>query len=117
MREGGAQGCGPIKGGAGGDPGDAHRGGRGAISGEKSGFRWRSGEGGVMRLPGGAGVPARGGATLRWGIGADGWARGVQRGDARAGGRAAARAGDAGLAEALGRSGLGRAWRRGALAG
>ena len=62
-------------------------------------------------------LSARGGATLRWGIGADGWARGVQRGDARAGGRAAAQAGDAGLAEALGRSGLGRAWRRGALAG
>jgi hypothetical protein len=47
--------------GAGGDPGDAHRGGRGAISGEKNGFRWRSGEGEVTRLPGGAGVPARGG--------------------------------------------------------
>jgi len=46
---------------AGGDPGDARRGGRGAISGEKNGFRWRSGEGEVMRLPGGAGVPARGG--------------------------------------------------------
>ena len=43
---------------AGGDPGDARRGGRGAISGEKIGFRWRSGEGKVTKLPGGAGGSA-----------------------------------------------------------
>jgi len=43
---------------AGGDPGDARRGGRGAISGEKIGFRWHSGEGKVTRLPGGPGWSA-----------------------------------------------------------
>jgi hypothetical protein len=51
---------------AGGDPGDVRRGGRGAISGEKIGFRWRSGEGKVTRLPGGAGGSAGRCACAGW---------------------------------------------------
>ena len=51
---------------AGGDPGDARRGGRGAISGEKIGFHWRSGEGKVTRLPGGAGGSAGRCACAGW---------------------------------------------------
>ena len=51
---------------AGGDPRDARRGGRDAISGEKNGFRWRSGEWKETRLPGGAGGSAGRCACAGW---------------------------------------------------
>ena len=45
------------------------------------------------------------------------WDRRVRADDARRGRASCCASGGAGLAEALGRSGLGRAWRRGVLAG
>jgi hypothetical protein len=81
--------------------------------GPRSGLRERGADKRASLVSGKALMRASGSA----GCVAGGWDRWIRADDARRGRASCCASGGAGLAEALGWSGLGRAWRSGALAG